>query len=145
MKILTESRKVTHPNRINHYIMVAEVKNPKKATWLKKARPKRKGLYICIFFGKLRSQKQTKTSNRKLRKANWLEFKKASLDHAASRVVKIPRGVRQCKKKIHSHYYLWAVLYLTLCSPVITDLQKSGYFTTQAWRQSISEAPTAIS
>ena len=31
-KILSESQKVTHPNRISHYIMVAEVKKPRKAT-----------------------------------------------------------------------------------------------------------------
>ena len=30
-KILAESQKVTHPNRISHYIMVAEVKKPKLA------------------------------------------------------------------------------------------------------------------
>ena len=31
-KILAESQKVTHPNRISHYIIVAEVKKQKKAT-----------------------------------------------------------------------------------------------------------------
>ena len=31
-RILSESQKVTHPNRTNHYIMLAEVKNIKKAT-----------------------------------------------------------------------------------------------------------------
>ena len=31
-KILAESQKVTHPNRINHYIIVAEVKKLRKAT-----------------------------------------------------------------------------------------------------------------
>ena len=33
---MAESQKVTHPNRICHYIMVADVKKAKKATWLKK-------------------------------------------------------------------------------------------------------------
>ena len=37
-KILARSQKVTHPSRISHYIMVAEVKKPKKATWLKKVK-----------------------------------------------------------------------------------------------------------
>ena len=37
-KILAKSQKVTHPSRISHYIMVAEVKKPKKATWLKKVK-----------------------------------------------------------------------------------------------------------
>ena len=30
--------KNTHPSRISHFIMVAEVKKPKKATWLKKSK-----------------------------------------------------------------------------------------------------------
>jgi len=32
IKILAESQKVTHPNGISHYIIVAEVKKQKKAT-----------------------------------------------------------------------------------------------------------------
>ena len=36
---MAESQKVTHPNRISHYIMVAEVKKPKKLNdWKKKLR-----------------------------------------------------------------------------------------------------------
>ena len=34
-RILSESQKVTHPNRTSHYITVAEVKKPKKAKSLK--------------------------------------------------------------------------------------------------------------
>ena len=34
---MAESQKVTHPNRINHYIMVAEVKKPKKLLDWKKS------------------------------------------------------------------------------------------------------------
>ena len=37
-KILARSQKVSHSSRISHYIMVAEVKKPKKATWLKKVK-----------------------------------------------------------------------------------------------------------
>ena len=40
-KILAESQKVTHPNRISHYIMVAVAKKPKLAEKAKSLKSKK--------------------------------------------------------------------------------------------------------
>ena len=48
LKILAECQKVTHPNRISHYIMVAEVKKPKLAEKAKSLKSKKHHLTTLL-------------------------------------------------------------------------------------------------